>query len=72
MFGPSAGEIQDMALDMATNHLALVLVLCDKGIITPEEYAAARTRATHICEQELAKVKAEAQAEYDKELGDQS
>ena len=66
-FGPSIEQFQESHIHHATEHLALVLVLVKKGIVTDDELEAARAQATHIIDQIAAQKKQEALEEFDKE-----
>ena len=54
----TADEVNNLNAAQAANHLALIIVLTEKGILTEdddEHFKFARMRATHMVEQEMAK-----------------
>lgn len=67
LFGPSLQQVRESHIHHATNYIALVLLLVEKGVITDDELGKARTRATHMIDQVVAEQREEAIAEYDKE-----
>ena len=68
MFGPTASEINQANQAHAVNHITLLSLLLDKGIVTADEVAAAQIKATHIVEQEWARKKEEAAREFDEQF----
>ncbi len=51
----------------AANCSAILTLLCDKGIITPEEFERARAQAVAHCDQYWAQKQDEAAAEFKKQ-----
>ena len=54
----TADEVNNLNAAQAANHLALIIVLTEKGILTEDDddiFEAARMKAIHLVEQEMAK-----------------
>tara|TARA_Y100000310_G_scaffold248179_1_gene253985 strand:- start:25 stop:291 length:267 start_codon:yes stop_codon:yes gene_type:complete len=67
LFGPSYQQVRESIICAFTQHLALVLLLTDKGIVNDDELDKFRAQATHIMDQLVAEQKEQAVKEFDKE-----
>lgn len=66
LFGGVTNEhINESNQAHASNHLSLVLLLIEKGVVSVEELEKSRAKATHIVEQEWARKRKEAEKEFD-------
>ncbi len=63
--GVTASEVNESNQAHAVNYLTLTLLLIEKEIVTADELERARTQATHFVEQEWARKKEQASAEFD-------
>lgn len=62
IFGNISGDDLDQSNQAhAVNCLAIALALVEKGILTMEELNHARAKATHMVEQEFARMQSKAQ-----------
>ena len=66
-FGPTSSQqqLRNSHIHHATAHLALVLLLIEKGSFTDKEYGEAIAKATHMVDQLLAETQEEANKEFD-------
>ena len=68
--GPTHSDLNESNSAHAINYLGLAIALIEKGIITDEEYEHGRIQAIGIVDEEFAKKRDDAQAEFDKENPD--
>lgn len=67
LFSVSPQQLQETSTAHVANHLALLSLLVEKGVVTEEEYTAAHVRAVHMVDQLTAARRQEAEEEFDKE-----
>lgn len=67
LFSVTPSQVNEANQAHAINHLALAMLLIEKGIITDDELDKARTQATHIVEQAWAEKRERAKEEFDEE-----
>ena len=65
--GVTAEHVNQSNQVHAINHLTIMLVLVEKGLVTAEEVEAARTRATQFVDQEWARKREESEKKFDEQ-----
>ncbi len=65
--GVTAEHVNQSNQAHAVNHLTLLLLLVEKGIVTNEEVEVARAKAVQFVDQEWAKKRDEQEQEFDKQ-----
>lgn len=65
--GPDPDKLNQANMVHATNVLAVLIVLEEKGLLTMEEFTKAQMQATHIVEQQFAQKREDAEREFDEQ-----
>lgn len=63
--GVTPDQVNESNQVHAINYATLVLALTEKGLLTAEEINAARAKATHFVDEEFAKKRSAAAADFD-------